>query len=134
MLLSLSPNNIVSISKDNEYCKHVYNMKILKGVFATTDTFSGTSSILHTITDDTRDLNDIEQLNPANLADANALEYLLDSSNALAYDQLMINETVDLIPQPNQTEVLKDQANTVDLESVSIIMIKSFPFSRLGVL
>jgi hypothetical protein len=127
MPLSLSPNNAAPIPDDGERRGQAYNAEVLEGAFTTTrGAFSGTSGILPTITDDTDDID------PADLADADALEDLLDSPNLSAREQLTVDETVDHIPQPNQTEVPEDQADTVDSELASAIVIERFPFGMPG--
>ena len=115
---------------------NAYGAETFEGAFATTCGAFSRISILHTIADGT-DPNDdsIKQLDPANLVDADAFEYLTcGSPNLSACDQLTDNEVpMDPIPQPNQTEVdSEDQADVVDTESASAVVIESFPFGRPG--
>ena len=62
--------------------------------------------VSYTFTDDSGDL-DSEAIDPANLADADALEDILHgTSNALAHDQLMADEArLQFTPEPDQTNV-----------------------------
>ena len=97
-------------------------------------------AISYTITDDTKDWNDIsisiEQPklpDPANLSDADASEdQLYGSFDASTGDQLMVNETLsDLRSQPNQAEV-GDQADAVGSKLMSVVEVEEFPFGMPG--
>ena len=137
MPLPPNPNDAdhtVPISKDGECSRHAYDAEISDGAFAATHGAFSRTFILCTITDDTRDFDDISiELDPADLADADALEDLIyGSSNTSAHDQLAVDETpVDLMVQPDETEV-GDQGDMADLVSASAVVIESFPFGMPG--
>jgi hypothetical protein len=90
------------------------------------------SPVLHTIADNT---GDPEPPDPADIADADALEELLGSTTTNStHEQLSVDETAenaDLMLQPDQTEP-GDQADAAELESASAVVIDKFPFGRPG--
>ena len=127
----LSPNGGVPTPEGRRGCSG--DASDVEGAFATThDAFSG-SSILRTITDDTGITGDfnaisIEEPDPADLADADALqEMLFDTSTPSTRDQGTVDEApADLTPQTEGGE--GDQTDMLDSEAASAVVVERFSF------
>ena len=131
----LSPNGGVPTPEGGRGCGG--DASDAEGAFATThDTFSG-SSILRTITDDTGITGDfnavsIEEPDPADLADADALqEMLFGTSTPSTRDQGTVDEApADLTPQTEGGE--GDQTDMLDSEAASAVVVERFSFGTPG--
>jgi hypothetical protein len=122
---------------DGECSGSAYHADNLEGTIAITHALFSTASISHTITDVSRNFDEIAGEDPESDddADANALEELLlyGSSDAPTHYQVAADETpFDLTP-PDQTE-MDDVPHAVKEGSASAVTVtvESFPSSEAG--